>query len=52
VYSNDNYQNDWEGKSESALSISGGDLPESTYYYLLKIEGEQESRTGYFTLWR
>jgi hypothetical protein len=32
--------------------INGNELPEGTYYYLVKIQGESETRKGYFTLWR
>ena len=51
VYESSNYQNDWDGKANAGLVI-GADLPESTYYYLIEIEGESQPRKGYFTLWR
>ena len=52
VYENDNYLNDWDGTANRGVILSGENLPESTYYYLIQIEGESETRKGYLTLWR
>ncbi len=52
VYENQDYQNDWEGTSNKANVLSGNQLSEGTYYYVVSIEDESESRSGYFTLWR
>lgn len=37
VYETDDYQNDWNGTSNSPYHIGGEDLPEGTYYYLLEL---------------
>ena len=39
VYQSDNYQNDWDGKSQSKLNFQGDDLPEGTYFYILQLGG-------------
>jgi gliding motility-associated-like protein len=52
MYENQNYQNDWSGVANQGNVVNGTQLPEGTYYYLVNIEGESESRRGYFTLWR
>ena len=51
-YENDNYLNDWDGTATRGVVLTGENLPESTYYYLIQIEGESETRKGYLTLWR
>jgi gliding motility-associated-like protein len=52
VYKNDNYLNDWNGVANRGTILYGEELPEGTYFYLIKIEGEDETRKGYLTLWR
>jgi gliding motility-associated-like protein len=52
LYENQNYQNDWGGVANQGNVVNGTQLPEGTYYYVVNIEGESESRRGYFTLWR
>jgi gliding motility-associated-like protein len=52
VYENQNYQNDWSGVANQGSVLNGSQLAEGTYYYLVNVEGESESRRGYFTLWR
>ena len=32
--------------------MAGDILPESTYFYIVQIEGETDARKGYLTLWR
>jgi gliding motility-associated-like protein len=56
VYESENYQNDWDGRAYKGLTIDNQFLPESTYYYVIKIgpglnAGEEEFK-GYITLWR
>src|SRR5690554_3382159 len=58
VYHSDDYQNDWDGRSESRFNVGGDKLPESTYYYLIELGGPSDSETygkiykGYFYLKR
>ena len=52
VYLEENYLNTWNGKINSGLQIAGEDLPAGTYYYIIKIEDEEKTRTGFITLWR
>ncbi|NND94824.1 MAG: T9SS type B sorting domain-containing protein, partial [Flavobacteriales bacterium] len=37
VYDRSGYENDWDGKSEAALTIGNTYLPRGTYYYVLDI---------------
>lgn len=52
VYESDNYQNNWDGVCTTGWILTGERLPEGTYYYLVQIEGESDTRKGYLTLWR
>jgi gliding motility-associated-like protein len=52
VFESDDYQNDWNGRSNSPFVVMGDQLPEGTYYYLITIDGEEEARKGYLTIWR
>ena len=52
VYQSDDYLNNWDGTASQGTILAGEQLPESTYYYLITIEGESEPRKGYLTLWR
>jgi gliding motility-associated-like protein len=52
VYKNNNYLNDWNGTANQGTILYGEALPESTYYYLINIDGETTTRKGYLTLWR
>jgi gliding motility-associated-like protein len=47
VYENNNYQNDWGGSNEDSK-----ELLDATYYYIIKVDGEDKARTGYITIWR
>lgn len=47
VYENSNYQNDWGGTNEDSK-----ELLDATYYYIIKVDGEEKARTGYITIWR
>jgi gliding motility-associated-like protein len=40
VFHSSNYQNNWNGITESKLNIAGDNLPEGTYYYVLKLGGD------------
>ncbi len=40
VFESDNYQNDWQGISQSPLNVGGDELPEGTYYYLITMGGD------------
>jgi gliding motility-associated-like protein len=52
VYKSDIYNNDWNGTCNTGLLSANGDLPSGTYYYIVRIEGEEKDRTGFLTLWR
>jgi len=58
VFESDDYKNDWDGTSHSALNIGGDQLPEGTFYYVLQIGGDASSKfygkifTGYIYLKR
>ncbi|MFC5285417.1 gliding motility-associated C-terminal domain-containing protein, partial [Pedobacter alpinus] len=41
VYRNDDYKNDWSGKSNQGITI-GEDLPDGTYYYIVKVNGKDK----------
>jgi gliding motility-associated-like protein len=51
VYSADNYQNDWNGKSNVGAH-SGEDLVVGTYYYEIELSFSKKNYSGYITLWR
>lgn len=37
VYSNENYQNDWDGRSQSGKNVGGDELPEGSYFYIIEL---------------
>lgn len=39
VYQSNNYQNDWDGRSQSKYNVAGDELPEGTYYYIFQLGG-------------
>jgi gliding motility-associated-like protein len=39
VYDARNYQNDWDGRSQDALTLGTGTLPEGTYFVVLDLIG-------------
>jgi gliding motility-associated-like protein len=51
VYTSQNYKNEWDGRS-----ISGKELPDGTYYYILKLGGKgafgQDAYNGNVTIVR
>ena len=51
VYQNNNYQNDWDGRSQHAATI-GQELPVSTYYYILDLGNGEEAFHGFVYLKR
>ncbi|MFN3850257.1 MAG: gliding motility-associated C-terminal domain-containing protein [Spirosomataceae bacterium] len=42
----------WDGKSNQGIRFGTEGLPDGTYYYVIKVQGENESRIGYLTLIR
>lgn len=46
IYHNEDYQNDWYGTSQSNLNIGGDELPEGTYYYIMRLGGH-DGQLGY-----
>ncbi|WDF53340.1 Ig-like domain-containing protein [Mucilaginibacter sp. KACC 22063] len=50
VYRNNSYQNDWDGKTNQGIHI-GDDLPEGTYYYIIRID-DTDKYVGFITLKR
>lgn len=52
VFTDANYQNDWNGTANQGLVLYGEELPAGTYFYIIQIEGEAEPRKDYLTLWR
>ena len=46
VYEAERYLNTWDGR------YYGGDLPDGTYFYLLKLGPDIEPEAGYLQLWR
>lgn len=48
VYNASPYNNDWDGRSNSGLSVGNGYLPAGSYYYVVDLYGDQSDvRTGY-----
>jgi len=45
VYKNDSYKNDWDGTSNTAMSI-GSKLPDGTYYYIIETAGSGKMYKG------
>ena len=43
VYEDDDYANNWDGRSEHALTAGNGLLPEGTYFYLIELGGDPQS---------
>ncbi len=50
VYESDNYNNDWDGTSNTGLTINKGKLPTGTYFYVLRYGDKR--KTGYVYLQR
>jgi gliding motility-associated-like protein len=45
VYSSDDYLNNWDGRSDSRFNVAGDELPEGTYFYILKLGGVETDAT-------
>ncbi len=45
VYKSDDYKNDWAGVSINKLNIAGDQLPEGTYFYIIKLGGKETDAT-------
>ncbi len=53
IYENNDYQNGWDGTSSDAKMVLFGEkLIGITLYYVINVEGEEQTRTGYLTLWK
>src|SRR5690554_78358 len=58
VYHSEDYKNDWDGSSQSSLNVGGNELPEGTYYYVIRLGGYEgqlnagETYKGYVYLKR
>jgi gliding motility-associated-like protein len=45
VYESKDYQNEWDGSSQNNLNIGGNELPEGTYFYIMKLGGTEGEET-------
>jgi gliding motility-associated-like protein len=45
IYKSDNYKNDWDGVSNTSMSV-GKTLPNGTYYYILDVVSSNKRYTG------
>jgi large repetitive protein len=45
VYSNTNYQNNWDGKANATMAV-GQELPTGTYFYILTIRDKDKEISG------
>jgi len=51
VYVSSPYQNNWDGRSNTGLSIGSSILPAGTYFYVLDLQGDgSDVRTGFVEL--
>jgi gliding motility-associated-like protein len=50
VYEQNNYTNEWDGKSQSSLTIGNGLLPKGTYFYVLDVGPDLKPVKGYVFL--
>ena len=51
VYQSNNYQNDWDGRSQSKYNVAGDELPEGTYYYIFQLGGT-EGQEGFGEIYK
>jgi gliding motility-associated-like protein len=52
VYENRNQEKTWNGKSNVELISTSGDVPEGTYYYVLRINGFPDPLSGFIVVKR
>jgi hypothetical protein len=53
VYEASNYENNWDGSTQSNFTLGGDDLPTATYYYVFDTKDENVGVfTGYIYLQR
>jgi gliding motility-associated-like protein len=53
VFEESQYQNNWDGKTQSTFTVGGNDLPTATYYYVFDTKDEIKGIiTGYIYLQR
>jgi len=41
VFESKDYKNDWSGVSQNKLNVGGNQLPEGTYFYVIKLGGKE-----------
>ncbi|MBL1279259.1 MAG: tandem-95 repeat protein [Fluviicola sp.] len=52
VYSSDNYQNNWNGRSEAPNFVNNDELPVGSYFYVFELSDGRKPMTGYIYLTR
>ena len=52
VYENVDQSKTWDGKSNVEFVSSSGDVPEGTYYYVLRINGFPDPMAGFIVVKR
>ena len=52
VYKSKPYNNDWNGKCLEKGVVSGDNLPDGTYYYILELGDGIEGRSGFIEIRR
>ncbi len=45
VFQSEDYNNDWNGLSQSPMNVGGNKLPEGTYYYILELGGDPKDES-------
>jgi len=51
IYSENNYQNNWDGKANATMAV-GKELPTGTYFYIITIRDIDKEMSGYIFLKR
>jgi gliding motility-associated-like protein len=51
IYSENSYQNNWDGKANSTMAV-GKELPTGTYFYIITIRDINKEMSGYIFLKR
>jgi len=52
IYEANGYMNDWDGTSMFGITVGDDELPEGTYFYILKLDDDSEPIKGYVYLKR